>query len=295
MSNRQAANQVLTILIAVSLVLGSMIIQQSANGQEFRIESTVYTADSNLPVSQNTTLFSQGLVYDFQLSDDAQPKPLEIVIFDTRSRTIVLLDPIRKIRLEMPDLQLLKIVNGVRRETVQDKRSSFLVDDAFQEDIDWSTNWVTLTSPQIEYRFRGSQPKDVSVIAQYNDFLDNFTMLIASDPTKIPPFARMKLNQSITRLGWIPLEVQISVKQNSLFRQAFNATSKHVIIHQLSDEARTKIATAKQQWMQFKPVELREYRGLKKKAILSRPIIATATYKEAINPKSKNPESKEKK
>jgi len=292
MSNhRQGANLVLTILIAVPLMLGSMIIQQSANGQEFRIESTVYTADSNLPVSQNTTLFSEGLVYDFQLSNDAQPKPLEIVIFDTRSRTIVLLDPNRKIRLEMPDLQLLKIVDGVRREMVQDKRSSFLVEDTFHEDVDMSTNWVTLTSPQIVYRFNGSQPKDVSIIPLYNDFLDNFTMLIASDPTRIPPFARMKLNQSIKRLGWIPTEVQISVKQNSLFRHAFNATSKHVIIHHLSDEARTRIATAKQQWMQFKPVELGEYRGLRKERLLSQPIISTASYEEAINPISQDPAS----
>ena len=293
MNNRQASTHMLTILIAVPLVLGWMVIQPSANGQEFRIESTVYTADSNLPASQNTTLFSRGLVYDFQLSNEAQPKPLEIVIFDTRSRRIVLLDPSRKIRLEMPDLQLLKIVDGVRKETVQDQRSSFLVEDQFEEDIDLSTNWVTLTSPQIEYRFHGSQPKDVSVLAQYNDFLDNFTILIASDPTKIPPFARMKLNQSIKRLGWIPTEVQISVKQNSLFRQTFRATSKHVIIHQLSNEDRTRIASAKQQWIQFKPVELGEYRGLKKQPILRRPVIATASYEDAIDQESQQTDRKD--
>ena len=290
MSQRQSIRHALTILIALPMVLGFMAIEQTANGQEFRIESTVYTAASNLPVSQNTTLFSQGLIYDFQLSDDAQPKPLEIVIFDTRRRKMVLLDPSRKFRLEMPDLQLLKIFEGVRRETIQDERSSFLVEDNFHEDVDLSTNWVTLTSPQIEYRFHGRQPKDVSIIAQYNDFLDNFTMLIASDPTKIPPFARMKMNQSIKRLGWMPTEVQISIKQNSLFRQPFNATSKHVIIYQLSDEDRTRIVKAKQQWMQFKAVELDEYRGLKKQPILRRPKIATANYEEAVDPNSEKTE-----
>ncbi len=283
MNNRRAARLVLSILSITGLGLVPLPTLRCANGQEFRIESQVYTSESNLPVSQNTTLFSQGLVYDFQLSNDAQPKPLEIVIFDTRSRTIVLLDTQRKIRIEIPDLQLLKIVDGVRRETAQDQRSSFLVDDSFDEDIDWSTNWVTLSSPQIEYRYRGSQPKDVSIISQYNNFLDHFTMLIASDPTKIPPFARMKLNQSIKRLGWIPTEVQISVKQNSLFRQAFSAKSTHVVINQLSDNDRSRIAMAKQNWIQFEPVQLEEYRGLNKQPILGLPKIAKAAYEEAIN------------
>lgn len=287
MKNRQAANLVLIAIVAMTLVLVSVTGNRGALGQEFRIESQVYSDGSSLPVSQNITLFSEGLVYDFQLSNDAQPKPLEIVIFDTRSRMMVLLDPQRKIRIEMPDLQLMKIVDGVRKETVQDKRSSFLVEDSFDEDVDWSTNWVTLTSPQIEYRFHGSHPKDISVIAMYNKFLDNFTMLIASDPTKIPPFARMKLNQSIKQLGWIPTEVQIVVKANSLFRQSFSAKSKHVVIHQLSNKDRTRIATAKQYWMQFKPVQLQEYRGLEKQPVMSLPSFArTVSYEEAITSKS---------
>ena len=287
MKNRQAANLVLIAIVAMTLVLVSVTGNRGALGQEFRIESQVYSDGSSLPVSQNITLFSEGLVYDFQLSNDAQPKPLEIVIFDTRSRMMVLLDPQRKIRIEMPDLQLMRIVDGVRKETVQDKRSSFLVEDSFDEDVDWSTNWVTLTSPQIEYRFHGSHPKDISVIAMYNKFLDNFTMLIASDPTKIPPFARMKLNQSIKQLGWIPTEVQIVVKANSLFRQSFSAKSKHVVIHQLSNKDRTRIATAKQYWMQFKPVQLQEYRGLKKQPVMSLPSFArTVSYEEAITSKS---------
>lgn len=277
-------------IVAVLLMLVLSWSHRQSEGQEFRIESQVYSADSKLPVSQNITLFSEGLVYDFQLSNDAKPIPLEIVIFDTRKRTIILLDTQRKTRLELPDLQLLKIVESVRRETAQDNRSSFLVEDSFEEDVDWSTNWVTLTSPQIEYRFRGSQPKDVSIIPQYNDFLDNFTMLIASDPTKIPPFARIKLNQSIKRLGWIPIEVQISVKENSLFREAFTAKSKHVVINHLSNEDRKRIKKAKQDWMQFETVDLAKYRGLKKPSKLSIPAITTASFEEVISPDGQRPD-----
>ena len=255
------------------------------NGQEFRIESQVYGDESKLPVSQNVTLFSDGLVYDFQLSNDAKPKTIETVVYDSRARVMVLLDPQRQVRTELPDLRLLKIVDSIRRETIQDDRSSFLVEDEFVEEIDWSTNSCTLTSPQIVYRFKGEQPADVSVLPPYFAFLENFTRLIASDPTKIPPFPRMKLNQVINRLGWIPSEVHFSVKQNSLFREAYHAKSKHVLINQLSDNDRSRIATAKQHWMYFELVDLADYRGLNRKSKKGLPEVMTASYEEpVINP-----------
>ena len=87
--------------------------------QEFKIETSVYNGNDSLPVSHNVSLFSaEGVVYDFQMSNDAQPHPLEIVIFNPRTRMLVLLDLERKIRLELPELRVTKILEGVRRETI---------------------------------------------------------------------------------------------------------------------------------------------------------------------------------
>lgn len=283
MKKASAKNLVPPPWLLASVLIAAALPELQAHGQEFRIESQVYTAGSQQPASHNITLFSEGIVYDFQLSDGAAPDPVEIVIFDTRNRKLVLLDLQREVRMDLPELQLLKIVDGVRRETIQDKRSSFLVEDSFQEDIDHSTNWATLTSPQIEYRIRGARPKDASVLPQYADFLTNFTMLNATDPTKLPPFPRIRLNQTIKQLGWIASEVHISVKQNSLFRQPFRARSTHVVIHQLSDADRERIAVAKKQWLQFEPVELAEYRGLKKESKFRIPGVDTASLKETLD------------
>ena len=282
MINRQA-----TILLFVAFMIASMIpiydiSLSSVAAQEFRIESQVYDDSSQLPVSQNVTLFSQGLVFDFRMSDDVQPEPLEIVIFDSRQRRLVLIDPAREIRMELADLSLLRILDGVRRETVQDKRTSFLVENDFEESPDWSTGWVTLTSPEIVYRFKGEQPKDVSILPMYFAFLENFTRLVATDPTKIPPFPRMKLNQSLKRLGWIPSEVQITVNQNSLFREGFSAKSKHTLMTQLSSKDRQKITMAKQHWQTFKSVKLNEYRGLKRHTQPLIPKVGTASYEEPV-------------
>jgi len=103
----------------------------------------------------------------------------------------------------------------------------------------------------------------------YYQFLNNFTRLIATDPSKIPPFARMELNNSIRRLGWIPSEVQISVRKNALFRQEFNAKSKHFVFTKLSNKDFERIAKAKTQWRSFKTVDLSEYRGLKKPTVVN--------------------------
>jgi hypothetical protein len=284
MINRQAGLTFSALLIA-SIILISWTKAGCVLGQEFRIESQVYDDHSKLPVSQNVTLFSQGLVFDFQMSNEAQPKPIEIVIFDSRQRVMVLLDPARQVRLELADLSLLRIADGVRRETAQDKRTSFLVENDFEEFADWSTGWVTLTSPQIVYRFKGEQPKDVSILPMYFKFLESFTRLVATDPTKIPPFPRMKLNQSIKRLGWIPSEVQITVNQNSLFREGFSAKSKHTLMTELSSKDRDRIALAKQQWQTFKLVKLNEYRGLKRPSKNLIPKVSTASYEEPVREK----------
>lgn len=251
------------LLLAITIVnsLAVLSVVSLCAAQEFRIESQIYVDSSKLPVSQNVTLFSQQIVYDFQMSDEAQPKPIETVVFDARRRLMVLLDPKREVRLELPELRLISILESVRKETLKETRSNFLVNESFKEDNDWATGWVTLESPTITYRYKGSHPKHAEILPPYFDFLDNFTRLLVTDPTKVPPFARLKLNSSIRRVGWMPSEIQVSVKPNSLFKQGLEAKSTHTVVNQLSKKDHQRIAEAKQQWLNFKAVDLSEYRN----------------------------------
>lgn len=257
------------LLLIFSLALTAICLNQDLSGQEFRIESQVYAAQSTQPISHNVTLFTPKLIYDTRLSNDAEPKPIEHVVFDTRQKTLILLDTQREVRVEILDLELLKILEGLRRETMQNDRTKFLTNDTFEEETDWSDGWVTLTSPSITYRFRGSQPEDISFLPLYFEFLDHFTRLKASDPTMIPPFPRMKLNQAIKKLGWIPDEVQIDARRNGLFREPIKAFSKHVLTKGLTTSDQEMIEQVKKQWMQYKEVPLIEYRGIEKKSILA--------------------------
>ena len=272
----------LALLLAINCLAILQCPSSDLLGQDFRIDSQIYVDGQSLPVSENITLFASGIIYDFQISSSGKPETGETVIFDSRHKRFTLLNHAKKTKLNLLDLQLLSIYEGVRKETRQDHRSKFLTDDPFVEDIDLSANLVTLTTPQIEYRYSGSQPENVLILEQYNNFLYHFTMLNVSDPTKVPPFARMELNKSIKRLGWIPSEIEISVKQNSLFRIAFRAKSKHTVRYQLSQKDQNKIESIKKHWAQFEPVTLAEYRGFQKESEMKLNEMRTVSHQEEI-------------
>lgn len=257
-------------LLAMALIFLSN--PQSLVAQEFRIDSQIYYGESTLPASQNVTLFEEKLVCDFLMSNEVDPKPIEVVIYDPHQHLLVLLDMQKKVRVEIPDLQVLKLLDGLRRETLQNEQTKFLINDTFDEQSDWSDGgWVMLTSPSISYRFKGNRPNNVALLPRYYDFLDSFTNMHATDPKKLPPFPRMKLNQSIKKIGWVPAEVQISITPNGFFREPMTATSKHVLTMGLTTKDRELVAAAKRDWLQFKFVELIEYRGIPKPKV---PLIA---------------------
>ena len=159
------------IIMAMFGSLLALIIGDTACAQEFRIESQIYVEGNKLPVSQNITLFSEGIVYDFQVSPDGDQEIDEIVIFDSRNKKMILLDPEKESRLELLDIRVLKILDAVRRDTEQDNRSRFLVDEDYVEEADWSTGWVTLSSPTITYRIRGKTTQRCHGITNLPEFL----------------------------------------------------------------------------------------------------------------------------
>ena len=234
----------------------------SVKGQDFRILSEIYVQAEALPISQNLTLFSENLVFDFLLSHEVKPVPQEIVIYDVRQKLVVLLDPRRSIRTEISDLQLIKLIEVLSREVTQNETAQFLIKQPFEEELDLETGKLKLTSPAISYRVQGSQPKDPSLLPRYYEFLDTFSRLAATDPHKVPPFPRLKLNSAVKRLGWIPDQVSMSVKPNEFFKDPIEARSKHTLSVGLTNQDRELITDAKKNWLRYRVVDLPEYRGL---------------------------------
>ena len=255
-------------LMMLAFVLASLVTQPAAVAQSptvknFRIESSVYAAADETPVSQNVTLFTRGMVYDFRMPGGAQTTPAEIVMFDERKRQLILLDVARKLSWTVADIRLLKMVDQLRRETANSPQAKFLVTEPLTEDHDWSSDIVSLSNQSITYVVRGERPTDDSILPRYFDFLDQFTRLAASDPQRIPPFPRLSLNKTIKKLGWIPSEVKIDIPANEFFKQPLVASSKHVLVMSLSDEDQQRMTYARRCWAEFQTCSLSEYRGLK--------------------------------
>ena len=262
----QSEYRTLRHALTVLAFAATMLCGTSAEAQQFKIESEIYQGDSQAVVSRNVTLFDDGLVYDFRYDGADTETIAEMTVYDSRTKTISLLDPTRRVCLDMTDLKLMQMVSGVQKETAQNESMEFLVNETWTEEHDWGGDWVKLSSDTVTYRMQGKRPQKTEFFPLYVEFLDNFTRVAVSDPRRLPPFSRLRLNATIKQLTWIPVEVRLEMKPNPLVRNGLSATSKHTLIPALSERDRRQILEAKASWTAFERVKLVEYRELGKHA-----------------------------
>lgn len=239
----------------------------AVEAQQFKIESQIYINGEDQPSSSNVTMFSDGLVFDFQ-SKGTQSH--EVTILQPKQHQTILLDRLRQMKLVLDDVQLLKMADALRRETSQDEVAGFLVNERFEETIAFENGTATLKSPSITYTVRGSRPTDLKVFPIYSNFIDAFTRLQVSDPHAFSPFPRMRLNETIRKLGWIPTAVTVTFAPNPIMKDGLTATSKHTFIARLSAADQKQIAAIKSEWLNFESVDLYEFRHLKKPTLSDR-------------------------
>ena len=250
--------------LTIFALLITLFVSDAVVAQQFKIESQIYVGGEDQPSSSNVTMFSDGLVFDFQ-SKGTQSH--EVTILQPKQHRTILLDRLRQMKLVLDDVQLIKMADALRRETSQDEVAGFLVNERFEEAIQYDNGAATLKSPSITYTVRGNRPADLKVFPIYSNFIEAFTRLQVSDPHAFSPFPRMRLNETIRKVGWIPSEVTVTFEPNPLMKQGMAATSKHTFISQLSAADQTQIADIKAEWLNFESVDLYEFRRLKKPTI----------------------------
>ena len=229
---------------------------------EFKIDTKMFLGDSKESSFKNKTIFSEGLIFDFPLAAGST-SPDEILVYDSNLKTISLLDLKRQIQLKLMDVQLKKMVAGVRQQMASEDRTRVMLEQNFEEKIEMDHNSLTLIGDQkMTYRLHGEAPKSPKVLSAYFEFLDAFTQVQITDPKKLPPFARFRLNESIRRVGWIPDRVDISVGKSDFFPESFKAHTVHKLTMEITDRDRSEIALARKNWAALPEVSLGEYRGL---------------------------------
>ncbi len=193
--------------IAISaLVLAGL--SQTAAGEEFRIESKVFTGKEEAPTSESLTLFDDGRAYDF-LTD-----PHEIIVFDVAHGRVVLLDPERKLCTELTTDKLNDFVNQIRVRAARqtDPLLKFAAEPKFDESKE-DKGWLKFASPLITYRVHAVKAENSTVAKQYREFSDWSARLNSMlHPGSLPPFPRLAINSALDRAGGqIPDEVHVTI------------------------------------------------------------------------------------
>ena len=263
--------KIATLALVACCTFVSCVMQNESHGQDFRVESQVFVGGSNSPASENLTLYQSGLAYDFQMDVTAPGTPLEIVIYDSREKKLVLLDMQRKLRTDIPDFELIKMLESLRESGASKEDANFLLNPELESNFDVKSDTITVTNDDMTYRAKGKAPENLVAMPMFYEAMDQFTRLSASDPKRLPPFARLALNREIRNHGLFPVGIEMSMRAGAISREEFNARSTHTVMWQLSRNDIARIEEAKRHWMSFEKVSIGDYRGIgERQAALSK-------------------------
>lgn len=231
---------------------------QAAKGQEMRIETEVFSGNSNQPIFENITLFSGSSVFDF-----SQTGPEKVTVYDRARGKFILLDVDNETKVVLDEKTVDRYVELLKSRKQLADKEPFLFDPEFKESYDDASNELTLSSDEMTYRIKGTPAKAEQAFQAYVEFANWYSKLSATDPRQMPPFPRLEANKAISRHQLIPREVErIYRPRHNVFGKTIRAKTKHYVIWKLSRKDRQRMDEALDHITSFREVSLAEFYGL---------------------------------
>lgn len=234
-----------------------------AQERDLHIETFVYGAREKL-VSENLTLFTNGRVYDFR-RDPTSHAVLEVAVYDPSRQRFDLIDVVGRRRMSISEAEILELLAQVVSNPEVTRRDPMLFDSSamehMEETYDQATGWITLRTQdgRLSYRARGAAPRNPDSLAPYVTYIDWYARLNGTNPGKMPPFARLQLNQRFLRYGVLPEQVELRyAPPGSLIDRTVEATSKHFFTWGLSPSDQALIEKIGE-WINYPSVEMAQY------------------------------------
>jgi hypothetical protein len=249
------AKSVLTVAAVVGLSGGAGSSPAAEEG--FRVESKVFVGNDKEPKAESTTVFCQGVIYDYLRN------PPETIVLDPARGRFVLLDPNRRVRTELTTQEVVALNENLRHWTATqtDAFLKFLGAPKFEEQSDERTAEVTFQSPWMTYRVATIDAESDAIAQQYRDFTDWYARL----NTRLNPgykfvFARLALNESLQKRRQLPREITLTVQpKRALTFQKTIIRSEHQFVFRLVESDRDRMAQTGQFMAIFQPVDFTEY------------------------------------
>ncbi|MBI3837599.1 MAG: hypothetical protein HY288_06665 [Planctomycetia bacterium] len=244
--------------VLLTFVLAISLMHSLSLADDFRIETKVFVGKDKSSVSQTTTLFKAGYVYDYLSSP---PNPEQVAVFDKQHGRFILLDPSRKLKTEIRSEDVL--VFARQCQALAGKSSNaflkFAADPEFETDFS-AGGELTLSSQFINYRLQTEPANTPEAAQQYREFSDWYARFNAmSNPESTPPFARLVVNEELASRGLVPTEVQLTISAPSKLGRMVAVRSEHHVSWRLLKRDEEKIADTANQLATFKSVTFAEF------------------------------------
>jgi hypothetical protein len=256
-----------TAIIGGLVGLASLCCAPLAAAEEFRVDTEIFVWKDDKPrehpVAETLTIFANGIVYDFQLSE-----PREIVIFDPERGRFTVLNESRRIKSSISTQELLDFALSLDAHAAQSKdplftfaaKPDFTISSENVQENGQPQTRVTLASEPIYYDAIGHKPQLPEAVAAYRQFADWFARLNAARPGNLPPGPRLVLNQELADRGLLPLEITRTITLKSLTgAKQVVVSSRHLANWSLSGEDRKRMERAGNGLASFQNVSFDEY------------------------------------
>jgi hypothetical protein len=208
--------------ICVAVVLSSVAGLASAAADGFRIATKVYKGEEKQkqqPVSEATTLFQDGVVYDFL------KHPEQIAVFRKptadKPAQFILLNDEHSIQTKISMEKIVGTMEKLRTAASHrhDPYLKFAANPQFDETFDDNTGKLTLASHIETYSVETKPAEHPDEMREYRVFLDSYTQLnTLLSGSGIPPEPRMRLNSVLARHKVVPLKVELTRKGEDRLR-----------------------------------------------------------------------------
>jgi hypothetical protein len=185
-----------------------------------RVETELFRDGADQPVARSLTLFDDGVAWDFlelPPGGDGERDAMqlvEIVLHDPARERVVVIDPVRRIKTEIPLIRLERMSVSLAKwaRSSDDRLVRWAGGPDFTGNIEEDADSLALSGPRVRYSVRLAAAESPEAAGTYRQFADTAILLKALlHPGGIPPFPRLALNRRLEVAAAIPAEVTLEI------------------------------------------------------------------------------------
>jgi hypothetical protein len=240
--------------VACLAVVALFACANSSHAEGFRIETKVFVGEAKEPISETTTLFMDGVVYDFL------KKPEQTAVFRKPSGgnpgQFILLNEQRSILTKFSTDQVDGTVTKMKAWASRQKDPflQFAANPEIDESFDDNTGKLTLASHLENYNVDTMPAEHPDAMFEDREFLDSYTRLnTLLSGGVLQPAPRLRLNAVLARRKVVPIKVELARPGEEPLR------AEHAFTWRLSQDDQKRIDEVRENLAKYQEVSNEQF------------------------------------